>query len=370
MDWDATKLLDDAADRDVRRALLDHLLACGYSLELLNDAHKQGRLYALGGDQTIRPGRLSVTLAQLAQRLELDLVWTRKLWGALGLTDPGAELPVVTESEVEGYRIWADVRSLTSEQTALSLARVHGAAVAKMTEAVAATMTTAVPEIDLVHGGDELTAAQMYEVVSQLVPRVTGFLDLLYRQHLGEATRYLEAVGSPAGFGAQAVPYCVAFADLSGFTAATVDLSADELAALLAHFETTAYDEAARFGGRCAKLIGDAAMLVCASPDGLAEMAHQLIARMHEQSSLLPVRVAMAAGDVVFRDGDYFGAPVNLAARLLSLCDPGEVVADEMLASRLDSSRWRIVPKPAQPLKGLPAPVVAHVLHRAGVSAK
>ncbi len=365
MDWENTPLLDGAADRDVRRALLDHLVTRGYSLQLLSEAHEQGRLYALGGDQTIRPGRLTVTLAQLAQRLELDVVWTRKLWGSLGLTDPGADVPVATEAEVEGYSVWADIRALTSDETALSLARVHGAAMAKMTEAVAATMTTAVPEMDLVHGGDELTAAQTYEAVSQLVPRVTGFLDLLYRQHLGEATRYLEAVGSPAGFGSHAVPYCVAFADLSGFTAASVDLSAGELAGLLARFETTAYDEAARSGGRCAKLIGDAAMLVCASPDGLAEMAHQVIARMREQSSLLPVRVAMAAGDVVFRDGDYFGAPVNLAARLLSLTEPGEVVADEALADRLDTARWRVVPKPAQPLKGLPDPIVAHVLHRA-----
>jgi class 3 adenylate cyclase len=365
VDWEQTGLLVGAPDLDVRRALLDHLVALGYPLELLHDAHRQGRLYALGGDQVIRPGRLTVTLTQLAERLQQDLPWTRRIWRALGLTDPGVDVPVATEAEVEAYTIWGDIRALLGDDAALALARVHGAAMARMTEAVGAAMSSAMPEMDLVHGGDELTTARAYEAVAQLVPRVTGVLDLLYRQHLGEATRYFEAAHAPAGFGSHPVPYCVAFADLCGFTAATESLSAGELTALLAVFESTAYDEAAGAGGRCVKLIGDAAMLVCASPDGLAQMAHRVVDRMCEENSLLPVRVAMAAGDVFFRDGDYFGAPVNLAARLLSLTGPGEVVADAQLATRLDPGRWRVVPKQAQPVKGVTGLVIPQVVERA-----
>lgn len=360
VDWDATGLVEGAPDREVRRALLDHLHALGYSLELMQDAHAVGRLYALSGDQLTRPGRLTVTLAQLAQRLGDDLDWTRRVWRALGLTDPGADVPVVTEAEVGSFAIWGQARALLGDAAALSLARVHGASTARMTEAVSAAMSTAVPEIDLVHGGDELTAARTFEQVAALVPHVTGALDVLYRQHLGEATRYFEAAHAPSGFGSTPVPYCVAFADLCGFTAATERLSMNELSDLLAEFEATAYDEAASAGGRCVKLIGDAAMLVAASADALVEMTHRLVVRMGAENSLLPVRVGLAAGDVVFRDGDYFGAPVNLAARLLSLAAPGTLLADEKLVSRLEPGRWRATAQEPQEIKGFAAPVTPH----------
>lgn len=364
MDWEPTGLLAGAPDVDVRRELLDHLEQLGYPLELLQDAHRQGRLYALAGDQVIRPGRLTLTLPQLAERLQQDLEWTRRIWRALGLTDSGLDVAVATEAEVQVLEVWSDIRTLLGSDAALALARVHGAALARMTEAVGAAMSSALPEIDLVHGGDELTTARAYEAVVGLVPRVTGMLDLLYRLHLGEATRHFEAAHAPAGFGSHPVPYCIAFADLCGFTAATEELATGELTALLAAFEEAAYDEAATAGGRCVKLIGDAAMLVCASPDGLAEMAHRVVERMGAANSRLPVRVAMAAGDVFFRDGDYFGAPVNLAARLLSLTEAGAVVADPRLAGRLDPARWAVVPQPPQPVRGLTHDVAPHVVVR------
>jgi len=197
-----------------------------------------------------------------------------------------------------------------------------------------------------------------------LMPAVSRAVDLLYRQHLGEATLHFERAHAPAGLSA-GVPYCIAFADLCGFTAATERLPAGELTALLGAFENAAYDEAAREGGRCVKLIGDAAMLVCASPDGLAATAHRLVERMSTTNDLLPVRVGMAAGDVVVRDGDYFGAPVNLAARLLALAEPGEVLADPRLAARLEGA-WQAHAREAQAVKGFEAPVVPYAVVRAG----
>lgn len=360
MDWDATGLVEGAPDREVRRALLDHLHALGYSLELMQDAHAVGRLYALSGDQLTRPGRLTVTLVQLSERLGDELDWTRRVWRALGLTDPGPDVPVVTEAEADAFAIWGNARALLGDAAALSLARVHGASLARMTEAVGAAMSAALPEMDLVHGGDELTVARTFEQVAVLVPHVTEALDVLYRQHLGEATRYFEAAHAPSGFGSSPVPYCVAFADLCGFTAATERLSMNELSDLLGEFEAAAYDEAASAGGRCVKLIGDAAMLVAPSADALAEMALRLVVRMEAENALLPVRAGLAAGDVVFRDGDYFGAPVNLAARLLSLAAPGTLMADEKLVSRLEPGRWRVTAKEPQVVKGFAAPVTPH----------
>jgi class 3 adenylate cyclase len=296
-----------------------------------------------------------LTCADLADRLQQDVEWVQRLWRALGLTEQDG--PLATEGEVEGLTIWPVLRSLLGDQETLALARVHGAAVARMAEAVAAVMTNTLPDIDLAHSGDERTTAQAYAGATDVLPQAIRCVDVLYRQHLGSAIRHFEASAAPGGFGPHGVPYCIAFADLCGFTAATEQLSAAELAALLEVFESTSYDEAAAVGGRCVKLIGDAAMFVAASPDVLTEIAHRVVQRMTKANGKLPVRVGMAQGDVVVRGGDYFGQPVNLAARLLSLAKPGTILADSRIAGGLDASRWQAHPQQPQTVKGILAPV-------------
>jgi adenylate cyclase len=362
MDWETTDLLAGAADVNARRALLDYLHGLGYDGDLMAAAAARGRLYALAGDQGIRPGLPSLTCADLADRLHQDVEWVQRLWRALGLTEQDG--PLATEDEVEGLTIWSLLRSLLGDQDALALARVHGAAVARMAEAVAAVMTNTLPDIDLAHSGDELTTAQAYAAATDLLPQAIRCVDVIYRQHLGSAIRHFEASAAPGGFGPHGVPYSIAFADLCGFTSATEQLSTAELAALLEVFEGTSYEEAAAVGGRCVKLIGDAAMFVAASPDVLTEIASRVVERMTTANEKLPVRVGMARGDVVVRGGDYFGQPVNLAARLLSLAKPGTILADHRLAAALDASRWQRHPQEPQTVKGINTPVRPHIVER------
>jgi class 3 adenylate cyclase len=64
---------------------------------------------------------------------------------------------------------------------------------------------------------------------------------------------------------------------------------------------------------------------------------------------------------VVFRDGDYFGRTVNIAARISAKAGPGEVLVSEDAmreASSVDGLRFELV-GPAE-LKGLARPVVLH----------
>lgn len=357
MDWDQD-LLDGAPDLDARRALLDYLAEQGHGVELMRDAAVAGRLYALVGDQHIRPGRMTLTFDDLAERLQQDVAWVRRLWRALGLVEPMPDGRVATEAEVEGLAIWPVARELLGDEQAIELARVHGSAIARVAEAVAAAMTYVVPEIDLARSGDEVATARAFAGVTGLVPLATRCVDMLYRQHLGTATLHFESAHVPTGFGVQPSPYCVGFADLCGFTAATEHLAAAELTALLGLFEAAAFEEAADAGGRCVKLIGDAAMFVSASPDVLADIGHRLVERMGEASDVLPVRVAIAAGDVVIRGGDYFGPSVNLAARLLALAEPGTVLAEQQLAQRLDGERWELRAQEPQTVKGFAEAVV------------
>ncbi|HEX9235158.1 MAG TPA: adenylate/guanylate cyclase domain-containing protein, partial [Actinomycetota bacterium] len=76
--------------------------------------------------------------------------------------------------------------------------------------------------------------------------------------------------------------------------------------------------------------------------------------------------VGVNAGPVVFRDGDYFGRTVNIAARIAARAGPGEVlVSQDVLAlSRPDGVRFEELG--AVELKGVSRPVVLHRAVRHG----
>ncbi len=363
MDWESAGLLTGAPDRAVRIALLEHLAGLGYDVATMQAAHAQGRLYALEGDQGLRPGLPALSYDELAERLGQDVTWVRQLWRALGLTD--SQGPVATVAEADGLAIWVSLLPLLGQEGTMALARVHGAGIARVAEATASTMTTVLPDIDLAHSGDELTTGHAFAAATSLLPEALRCIDVLYRHHLQSATFHFEATEARYRFDAGGTPYCIAFADLCGFTAATERMTASELSHLLEAFESASYDEAAVAGGRCVKLIGDAAMFAAASADVLADLVHRVLERMAEASGVLPVRVGMAAGSVVIRGGDYFGQPVNLAARLLSVATPGTVFADDTLVAQLAPGRWRTDRRDPVSVKGIAAPVTPWVLARA-----
>ena len=58
-----------------------------------------------------------------------------------------------------------------------------------------------------------------------------------------------------------------------------------------------------------------------------------------DDPDLPPLRVGIAAGRVVTRGGDVFGAPVNLAARLVATARPGEILVDAVSGRTSDGAR-------------------------------
>jgi adenylate cyclase len=124
------------------------------------------------------------------------------------------------------------------------------------------------------------------------------------------------------------------FADLVGFTALTA-IRGDEVAADVA---TSFHSEVARLaadhGAEAVKAIGDAVMV--RGTDAAATVLLGLrIAALDEADGFPPVRVGMCTGPAVRRGGDWFGATVNLAARVAGLAGAGEVLLAETTRSAL-----------------------------------
>ena len=94
------------------------------------------------------------------------------------------------------------------------------------------------------------------------------------------------------------------------------------------------------------KFLGDAAMYVGVDATSLAATLLEIVLGTEDEPALegSPMRGGMSAGPLLMRAGDYFGPPVNTAARLTDHARPGTVLADEHLADDLSGFYVRRVP--------------------------
>ena len=119
------------------------------------------------------------------------------------------------------------------------------------------------------------------------------------------------------------------FADLAGFTAFTEAHGDERAADLVAAFCGALRGLLPDHRAEEVKAIGDAMML--RSPDaGLAiELGLRAVHDVGAQHGVPGVRVGMHTGHAVERKGDWYGATVNVAARVTDVAGGGEVVATE-----------------------------------------
>lgn len=170
-----------------------------------------------------------------------------------------------------------------------------------------------------------------------------ALLRLLDSQVVAEASRTMGEV----------LDVAVCFVDLVGFTRLSASVDPDTMGEVLGVFEEVVHREADRVGEvLVVKFIGDAAMLLGGDADRIADAALGVIDADEPVLDDVARRAGVAAGPVHARDGDYFGTPVNLAARLTDLARPQTVVAAPEAAQRLDE-RWHRSRLPATRLKGL-----------------
>jgi adenylate cyclase len=82
-------------------------------------------------------------------------------------------------------------------------------------------------------------------------------------------------------------------------------------------------------------MIGDEVMFLVDDPVAAAEIALGLADASHDAAELSDVRVGMAIGPVIEREGDAYGTTVNLASRATAIAYPGTVVVSPDLRAAL-----------------------------------
>jgi adenylate cyclase len=125
------------------------------------------------------------------------------------------------------------------------------------------------------------------------------------------------------------------FADLAGFTALTEAHGDEHAADLVADFCREAGKLLPEFNAEQVKTLGDALMIRVAEPPAAVELGLQMVEGPGRRHGALPVRVGMHTGPAIERDGDWFGATVNLAARVAAGAAGSEVLLTKATRDQL-----------------------------------
>jgi class 3 adenylate cyclase/YHS domain-containing protein len=123
------------------------------------------------------------------------------------------------------------------------------------------------------------------------------------------------------------------FADIAGFTALT-EAHGDEAAIeLLVSFSEAVDAQLPRIMGEHVKTIGDAVMVRVPEPADAVRLGLWIAHDAMRDHGSPAVRVGLHHGHAIERNGDYFGASVNLAARVSSAAAGGEVLVTGQTAA-------------------------------------
>jgi adenylate cyclase len=341
----------------------------GLSLEAIARAMREGRFsLAFMDSPNFRWAPLSSrTYADVADELGLSVGFVLSFEEALGRVRPApddaapADLPALLGTSRVGLEAGVD------ETAQLRLARVYADALRRVAETEGDVFHRFI-EVPRLEAG--LSHGEMLGIVNRigadLTPRMEELLLAVYRrqqervwtddgvQHMESA---IEAIGL---YERPQRPTAFAFLDLTGYTRLTEERGDQAAAELAAELTELVYGEVGRREGKAVKWLGDGVMFSFRNP-AAAVLATMEVGRRTGDVGLPPAHSGIAAGPVIFQDGDYYGRTVNLASRLAGVAEPGQTLVDAevvRLAGERDDIDFRRVGEVA--LKGMASPVEVH----------
>jgi adenylate cyclase len=359
-DFAALGLLDGLEDEDARGgrlALLEALHADGCEIEELRTAVEEGRLALLPAERALGGAALH-TPQEVAEEAGVDLHALEAVRRACGLPLPPADARELGELDLAGARaLKVFIDGGLPLEGLVEASRVFGEAAA---HAAAAAGTLANRTIPRKGDTERDYALRLAEATKALTPPSSELLGVLYQLHTRANLRQeiVAAEEITAGRRSDVHDVSVGFCDLVGFTRLGEGVPAADLGEIATRLAALAADLADP-PVRLVKTIGDAVMLVAPEPGLLlATLLDLMDAAEGEGDGFPAVHAGAAHGPALRRWGDYYGEPVNLAARLAERARPNSLIADADVRERLgDDPRFGWSDAGSKRLKGVSDPV-------------
>lgn len=299
----------------------------GHSLEAIRVAGETGRLAFGYIEDVFPPLAEGATVEQAARETGLEPALIERLYAALGFN--ATALDRIGEEDMQLLRYVAAVLAAGFPLVALlQLMRVYGQALAQIADAEVRLFHLYVHE-PLMHEGvpGMQMAEEMEGLARELLPLASPIMEHVHQRLLAhfveqDVIGHMESELEGEGMDLGRLRVAIAFADLAGYTRLTEEEGDEQAVGVVEHFveavEVTLPDDA-----RVIKTIGDEVMIVGSDPAALTDWAVGLQTLMTERP--LP-RIGIHYGRTLYRDGDYYGREVNLAARVAARSAGGEVL--------------------------------------------
>jgi adenylate cyclase len=312
----------------------------GHSLEEIREASDEGRL-AYGFVEELFPDRHGAnTIDDVAEETGMEPGLIERIWTGLGF--PRDELDQLTDEDVEATRYIASVLEAGLPLVALlQLVRVYGQAVSRIADAEVRLFHLYVHEPLMRDGVPGLEMAEeMEDLARGVLPLATPIMDYLHQRYLQHSVEQDMVGHMEVEFDENEelgrVPVAIAFVDLAGYVRFTEEAGEEEAFSTVERFIDTV-TETLPDDARVVKTIGDEVMVVSSDVQALTDWAVGF-QRLYRERPM--PRIGIHTGVVLYRDGDYFGREVNLAARIVARAGGGEVIVSDAVMDQVKTSGW------------------------------
>jgi adenylate cyclase len=320
----------DGTDDEERAAALSHvreiLLMHGATPEEIDQAVEDGVIDLFVADRMLVPSRRRYTRVEVSELTGVPIDKLERFWRALGFPGVDDADSVFTDLDLEALRIFQGMLALGAAdiETAVQMARVIGSSMARIAEAELGLGNMVGPEVDPV-----MSAEAFASVADVTIPAMAKLLEFVWRRQVAAGIQRNMMLRSHGLAPGQSPVMAVGFADMVGFTLLSQHITDEELAAVVRRFEEISHDIVTSARGRVVKMIGDEVMFVVDNAADAARIGLDLADAYSDDDLLSDVRVGLAFGPVLPREGDYFGPTVNLAHAIVNIGNPGTVIMSE-----------------------------------------
>jgi adenylate cyclase len=305
----------------------------GHSLDEIRAASESGRL-AYGFMEDLFPPRGETrSLEEAAELSGLEPALVERIWTSVGFPAPSGD--EVSDDDLQLLRYIAAALGAGFPLVAfLQLVRVYGQALARIADAEVRLFHLYVHEPLIQDGVPNLEMAEEMEgLARELLPLASPIMDHVHQRYLQhfldqDIVGHMELEVETGGdLDLGRVRVAIAFADLAGYTRLTEEAGEEEAVDIIERF-VEAVQDTLPDDARVIKTIGDEVMIVGSDASAVLDWAVGFQQLQKERP--LP-RIGIHQGLTLYRDGDYYGRAVNLAARVGARAAGGEVLVTRPL---------------------------------------
>ncbi|HEY1595027.1 MAG TPA: adenylate cyclase regulatory domain-containing protein [Thermoleophilaceae bacterium] len=319
--------------------IVARLRSRGHSLAAIRKAVEEGRLaYGFVEDLFPSPPRRH-SIDEVAKETGLEKALIERIWTTIGL--PQRDPEDFSDEDVQALHYVASVLDAGFPLVAfLQLTRVYGQTLSQIADAETRLFHIYVHEPLMREGvpGVEM-AEEMEHLARDLLPLASPIMDFIHRrflQHFVEqdVVGHMEVDLGEGDSELGRVRVAIAFCDLAGYTRFTEEEGEEEALSFVERF-IESVTETLPDDARVVKTIGDEVMIVGQDVQALVDWAVGFQRLFDERPA---PRIGIHQGQVIYRDGDYFGRDVNLASRVVARARGGEVLVTDTVVDIVRNS--------------------------------